>query len=137
VKIIDKCKYLIILADKSSNYVKGGRVNIEKLIGSSVIMTIRFPEVQDKEIIPLIRSVRNGDTFSIIAEIVDYDNLGIWIEKNDYPIYNEDTRKMEKHKAHVLIRYDYITSIAAFPSLNENGLTKYHRIGFDQPEDKD
>ncbi len=106
-------------------------MNLQNLVGSRVIMTIRSIEYQDREILPRITHIATKDSFSIIVKVVDFDNLGIWIEKEGYPVFNKDTRKREKLLAHVLIKYEYITSIAAFPEVSHDGLYAQHKIGFD------
>ena len=110
-------------------------MNFKKLIGARIILTIRSFDSQDKEIVPRITKYGTRDAFSIVAKVVDYDNFGIWIEKENYPIYNKEQNKREKLLAHVLIKYEYISSIAAFPDNSKEGLYTQTTIGFDIDDD--
>jgi len=111
-------------------------MNLQNLVGSRVILTIRSIQYQDREILPRITRIGARDSFSIIAKVVDFDSLGIWIEKENYPVFNQETKKRETLLSHVLVKYDFITSIAAFPDLADDGLYAQHKIGFDNEEEK-
>ncbi|MFP4459959.1 MAG: hypothetical protein ACLFSQ_10275 [Candidatus Zixiibacteriota bacterium] len=110
-------------------------MNLKKMVGSRVILTIRNKDLQDKEIIPRLKLIKQRNSFSIIAKVVDYDTLGIWIERPNYPVYDEKAKERKKLLAHLLIKYEYIVSVAAFPELAQDGLKEEHSIGFDMGED--
>jgi len=103
---------------------------LEEFIGRRVVLRIQNTNIQDPQIIPNIQDPTSPEIFSIVATIASIDELGVWIEHPDYRIYNENTDKTETHRAHILVKYEYIGSIAAFPDLPNTGLLEEHRIGF-------
>ncbi len=101
---------------------------IDALVGARVIITVQQPALQDLQLRPKVDMLEEG-TISIVARVVETDELGIWIEHPDYPFPNPKTKRTEKQKAYILIRYEYITSIAYFPELPVSK-DEVHRIGF-------
>jgi len=102
---------------------------IEELVGSRVIVTLNHTKLQDKELRPRVE-ILEDETISIVARVVDTDELGIWIEHADYPLPDTTIKKIRKHKAYILVRYDFITSIAFFPDMPVEKEGEAHRIGF-------
>jgi len=102
-------------------------MNIESLVGKTVRLTLAGEEMLDRFIRPRITS--NNPTFNMVAIVNSVDQLGIWIEVAEYPVYDNVDRKKEHHPALVLIRFEYISSIVHFPNLEE-GDDKGRRIGF-------
>ena len=128
-------KKLLAIFFKNFNR-KGDSMQLHQLVGHRVILRISNVLMQDQQIVPSIRLPEDEDTFSLIAQIVDLDTHGLWIESKNYPVLNEITGKVESHEANILVKYDYITSIAAFPNLAALGLEEQHRIGFAIEEEK-
>ncbi len=102
---------------------------LQKLIGSRSLITINNTKLQDRELRPRVEMLED-DTLSFVARIIEADELGIWIENSTYPFYDPFTKKRSVQNAYVLVRYEFITSIAFFPELPvENEETK-QPIGF-------
>ncbi|RKZ33742.1 hypothetical protein DRQ33_03620 [bacterium] len=102
---------------------------LENLIGTRILITISNPEMQDRELRPRVE-ILQGESITIAARVVETDELGIWIEHSDYPFPDPVTNKFSKQKSYILIRYEFITSIAFFPELPTATAEEEHRIGF-------
>lgn len=100
---------------------------IEELIGKRVILTIQNPEIQDLQIRPRVETLEER-TVSIVAKVIGADDFGVWIEHDNYPWRDPETNRLEHHRANILIKYEYITSITYFPDIPADDET--HRIGF-------
>lgn len=98
-----------------------------ELVGKRVILTIQNPELQDFQLRPRVE-IFDEKTISIVTKVVGIDEFGVWIEHDGYPWRDPETNKLEHYKAHILVRYESITSITYFPDLPaEEGS---FRIGF-------
>ena len=102
---------------------------LEAIVGARVIITIQQPKVQDPQLRPHV-DMLSENTVSIVAKVVEADEIGIWIEHADYPFPESDGRRVENQKAYILIKYEYIVSIAYFPELPLTREGEEHRIGF-------
>jgi len=102
-------------------------MEISNLEGKTVRLTLVGHETLDRFIRPKIES--NSPTFSLVARVDSVDQLGLWIKVPEYPTYDTVEEKQGSHEALVLLRFEYITSIVHFPSVEEDD-EKSHRIGF-------
>ncbi|RKZ27792.1 hypothetical protein DRQ29_02965 [bacterium] len=102
---------------------------LENLVGARVIMTINNPKYQDRQLRPKVEILEN-ETITISARVVETDELGVWIEHTDYPFPDPKTNRFTNEKAYLLIRYEYISSIAYFPELPADKSDTEHQIGF-------
>lgn len=108
---------------------KKGEVMIEDIVGSRVVITIANPHIQDWQLRPKVEILERS-TIAIVAKVVATDELGIWIEHSEYPISFDGEGRPRKEKANILIRYEFITSIAYFPNLPKEKAGVEHKIGF-------
>ncbi|MCD6417215.1 hypothetical protein J7M00_00320 [bacterium] len=102
---------------------------LEAIAGARVIITIQQPKMQDPQLRPMV-DMLDENTVSIVAKVVEADELGVWIEHTNYPIPREKGKGNERHKAYILIKYESIMSIAYFPELPVEKEGEEHRIGF-------
>ena len=102
-------------------------MDIESLVGKTVRLTLAGIEFQDPYLRPKIGC--GEETITRIVQVESVDQLGIWVQIPDYPVYNSVDRKKDTHVALMLIRFEYITSIVHFPDVAEDD-SKLHRIGF-------
>ncbi len=102
---------------------------LETIAGARVIITIQQPKMQDPQLRPLV-DMLDENTVSIVAKVVEADEMGIWIEHIDYPIPKENGKRTERHKAYILVKYESIVSIAYFPDLPIEKEGEEHKIGF-------
>jgi len=102
---------------------------LEKIVGSRVVLTIAQPNHQDWQLRPKV-DIFERSTISIVAKVVSVSDLGIWIEHADYPIRFPELSRVEKKRADILIRFDFITSIAYFPDMPSEPEEKVYPIGF-------
>jgi len=102
---------------------------LENLVGARVIITINNPKFQDRQLRPKVEILEN-ETITLAAQVIETDELGIWIEHTDYPYPDPKTKRFSNQKAYLLIRYEFISSIAYFPELPTTKEETEHKIGF-------
>jgi hypothetical protein len=102
---------------------------LENLEGRKVVFTLQQPGLQDPQIRPHV-AILDEPTVTIIARVEKVDELGVWIENSDYPYPSAGKRMPDRHRAFILIRYDFITAIAYFPDLPVDKFEDDKIIGF-------
>jgi len=108
---------------------------LNAITGAWVVITIQAPRMQDPQLRPHV-DLMEENTVTIIAKVVETDELGVWIEHNDYPFPIAEKRRPDKHRAYILIRYEHITSIAYFPELPVVKEEEEPKIGFVDPRNR-
>lgn len=102
---------------------------INDLQGRRVLITISHPRLQNPILRPRV-DILEQESVTIIANVVEADDFGIWIEYPEHPFPEPGKKQPEKKRAYILIRYEFITSISHFPDIPASETAEQRRIGF-------